>query len=256
METKFLISKNGMETPCILREPDSGAPVRVVLGVHGIGGSMRDGIQESIADEMELFGSAVLRFDFPGHGDNLEDVLTLQNCTDTLLDAADYAVAHYPSAQELCVFATGFGAYVTLTALQDLLELPLRIKLVVQTPSLHMDQTVLDMAQISHVTLEAMEWAVLKAPRPIGITYDFYEELRNNVPAVSCPIPFLILHGEQDDYIPMSDIQLLHGLNEQSKLVIIPGASHRFQEPGVWDMVLDLTRDWFDFEQVLLADAY
>jgi hypothetical protein len=38
--------------------------------------------------------------------------------------------------------------------------------------------------------------------------------------------------------------------------VVIPGASHRFEEPGAWDMVLDLTRDWFSFGQVLLAEEY
>ena len=27
-----------------------------------------------------------------------------------------------------------------------------------------------------------------------------------------------------------------------------------FLEDGAWDMVLDLTRDWFEFQQVLLAD--
>ena len=30
--------------------------------------------------------------------------------------------------------------------------------------------------------------------------------------------------------------------------------SHRFVEEGAWDMVLDLTRDWFTFQQVLLCD--
>ena len=50
------------------------------------------------------------------------------------------------------------------------------------------------------------------------------------------------------------DIQQFHRINERSKLVTIPGASHRFLEPGAWDMVLDLTRDWFEFEQVLVAD--
>ena len=54
----------------------------------------------------------------------------------------------------------------------------------------------------------------------------------------------------------MADIQLLRNMNDRSKLVIIPGASHQFMEPGVWDMVLDLTRDWFEFEQVLLSEAY
>ncbi len=42
--------------------------------------------------------------------------------------------------------------------------------------------------------------------------------------------------------------------NPSSKLVILPGVSHRFLEDGAWDMVLDLTRDWFEFEQVLCCD--
>lgn len=255
LEQKMILTKGGLKTPCILREPDFGTPRRVVLGVHGIGGSMHDSILESIADEMELFGSAVLRFDLPAHGENEEDIMNLPDCLDTVLNAAEFALERWPCAKELCIFATGFGAYLTLAAMQDLVELDCRVKLVIQTPSLKMDQTLLSMAQVSQVTLEAMEWAVLKTPRPIGITYSFYEELRDSDVFAAYPVPILILHGQYDDYIPMADIQQLHDLNDRSKLVIIPGASHRFEEPGVWDMVLDLTRDWFDFEQVLLTET-
>ena len=56
-------------------------------------------------------------------------------------------------------------------------------------------------------------------------------------------------------FIPHSeDIRNFRRINEDAKLVIIPGASHQFTESGAWDMVLDLTRDWFEFEQVLLTD--
>lgn len=256
MEQKLTITNGGRMTPCILREPDLGLPRRVVLGVHGIGGSKEDQIQQSIAEEMELFGSAVLRFDFPAHGENEEEILSLQGCVDTLLDVADYAVGRYPHLQDLCIFATGFGAYVTMTAMQELAALPVRVRLVIQTPSLRMDQTVLNITRVSAVTLEAMEMVLFKVPkRPLGFFYSFYEECRDNPAFASYPIPMLILHGQYDDYVPMSDIQLLRDLNDRSKLVIIPGASHRFLEPGAWDMVLDLTRDWFEYEQVLLADA-
>lgn len=256
METKFMISKDDRNTPCILREPDYGTPLRVVLGVHGFGGSMRDDIQESIAEEMELFGSAVVRFDLPAHGENDEEILTLRGCVDTLLDVAGWAAGRYPGMQDLCIFATGFGAYVTLTAMPELVGLPFRVRLVIQTPSLRMDQTVLSMTHVSPVTLEAMEMVIFRSPRPLGVFYSFYEELRDNLALAAYPIPFLILHGQYDDDISMADIQQLHHLNERSKLVIIPGAGHQFQEPGVWDMVLDLTRDWFAFEQVLLEEAY
>ena len=43
-------------------------------------------------------------------------------------------------------------------------------------------------------------------------------------------------------------------INEGCKLVVIPEADHQFTNPGAWDMVVDLTRDWFEFEQVLVTD--
>ena len=257
MEKFFTISNGGRNTPCILREPDTGRPRRVVIGVHGIGGCKEDPIQESIAEEMELFGAAVLRFDLPAHGENEEEILSLHGCVDTLLDVADYAAERYPDLKDLCIFATGFGAFVTLTALQDLIELPFQVKLVIQTPSLRMDQTVLNLTRVSPVTLEAMEMVLFKTSRrSIGFFYSFYEECRDNPAFAAYPNPMLILHGQYEDYVPMSDIQLLRDLNDHSKLVIIPGASHQFLEPGAWDMVLDLTRDWFEFERVLLSESF
>ena len=97
---------------------------------------------------------------------------------------------------------------------------------------------------------------MVKAPRPVGITYSFFEELQQNNTLAAYPIPFLILHGACDDCVPRADIQQLHDLNERSKLVYIPGTGHTLQEPGALDMVLDLTRDWFEFEQVLLDHAF
>ena len=256
MEQRLMIRSGDMEIPCLLCEPGYGKHRRIVLGVHGFGGSMHDAIQDSIAEEMEMFGSVVLRFDFPAHGENEEDVLSLQGCVDTLLAVAQFARAEYPELDELCIFAADFGAYVTLCAMQELIGMPGHVRLVVQTPAVRMEQTILNMMQVSPVTLEAMEWAVLKAPRPVGITYSFYEELVENHTMATYPIPFLILHGDCDECIPRGDIQQLHDLNERSKLVFIPGADHGLRNPGAMDMVLDLTRDWFEFEQVLLADAF
>ncbi len=256
MKTTFLLSQGGLVVPCKLSQPDDGHIRRVVLGVHGFAGSANDEIQESIAEEMELFYSAVLRFDFPAHGENpLEsDAFTLENCVESLLAVARYARETYPQVEDLCIFATGFGAYVTLVALEELLEMPGRVKLVVQTPSVRMDETLLAMRGVSRETFWAMDRFTIRLGRPFEVTYRFYEELRENIVMASYPIPMLILHGEKDDYVRMDDIQQFRRINEDSRLVIIPGASHRFQEDGAWDMVLDLTRDWFEFEQVLLAD--
>lgn len=257
MEKDFLISQGSWDVHCKLSEPEDGRIRRLVLSVHGLGGSTDDQIQEGIAQEMALFDSVTIRFDFPGHGKSPLDGshFTLANCMDSLLTVARFARQRYPDIEDLCIFATGFGAYVTLICLDQLLELPGRIKLVIQTPSISMDRTLLAMNRISRETLWAMDRIAMGTKRPLEITYQLYEELHEHNALAVYPIPILILHGEADDFIPIEEIHHFRQINDQAKLVIIPGTSHRFIEEGAWDMVLDLTRDWFEFEQVLLADC-
>ena len=255
MEQTFLLEDGELKIPAKITVPAGNAPRRVVLGVHGLGGSMEDEIQCSIAEEMQFFSAASVRFDLPCHGISpmKDGDFTLDYSVRSLLAAAKLALETFPDAQ-LCVFATGFGAYVTLIALPELLELTEDIRLVVQTPSVMMHQTLLNMIRMSKETFRLMDSYTISRPRPLVIPYSFYQELQENIAMVSHPIPMLILHGEFDDYIPMEHIQNFRRINEDSRLVIIPGASHRFLEEGAWDMVLDLTRDWFEFKQVLLMD--
>lgn len=203
-----------------------------------------------------MFYAATVRFDFPGHGESEMDdtYLTLQNCLDTLITVAEWIRDRYPQVEDLCIFATGFGAYITLLAMEELWEMPGRLKLVVQTPSVAMHDTLVKMTRVSRETFWAMDKVTFHTKRPFAVTYRFYEELRDNSAMAAYPVSMLILQGENDTYIDMADIMNFRRLNEGSKLVIIPGASHRFLEEGAWDMVLDLTRDWFSFEQVLLCD--
>ena len=256
MENDFILNHNNLTIPCKLTVPKDGVMKRIVLGVHGLGGSAGDAIQAAIAEEMELFYAATLRFDFPAHGNSPmgSSDLTLENCISSLICAANYAKTRFPEIEDLCIFATGFGAYVTLIALQKLLEMPGRIRLVVQTPSIMMHDTLLAMANISRETFWAMERFTFRSKRPFDVTYHFYEELQESPALTTYPIPILILHGEDDKYIRKTDIQNFHRINEHSQLVIIPGTTHQFMEAGAWDMVLDLTRDWFEFGQVLLDD--
>ena len=254
MEKDYLLTSGMLKINCRSTEPDHGIIRRVVLGVHGFGGSMDDDIQVGIAEEMGLFYAATVRFDFPAHGSSPMKDLTLKGCMESLLAVAADAKQRYPEVEDLCIFATGFGAYVTMLCLQELVQMPGRVKLVVQTPSVRMDETVLAMKGITAQTLRAVDRVTFRAPRPFEVSYSFYKELRQNLALGAYPIPMLILQGEADSFIPIEDIQTLHRLNDRSKLVIIPGASHRFLEDGAWDMVLDLTRDWFEYEQVLLSD--
>ena len=254
MEQTVFLDCEKWKIPCIVTQPEDHSVTQVVLGVHGIGGSSQDAIQVALAEEMAIFYDAMLRFDFPAHGKHPCDELTLAGCQETLLTVARYAKERFPQVEDLCIFATGFGAYVTLSVLEQLQDLPGNIRLVVQTPSVRMHDTLLSMLNRSRQTFRAIDRATFPTPRPLTITYDFFRELEQSIVLVNHELPMLILHSEEDGYIRREDIHNFRRINEKSKLVILPGTSHRFEEEGAWDMVLDLTRDWFTFQQVLLTD--
>ena len=255
MERYFMLSQGPLRIPCKIYEPDFGAPRRCVLGVHGFGAGKDTHVLSALSEEMSIFGAAMVCFDFPAHGENplQSDALTLNNCVDTLLNAAQWAHNRYPDI-DFCLFASGFGAYVTLVALERLEELVGKVKLVLQTPNLRMSDTLLGMVRMSAEQLKEVGCVTLPAQRQFDITYDFYKQVREHTALTTYDSPMLLLHGERDEYLPIGDMLNFRRINEQCKLVIIPGADHQFLTPGAWDMVVDLTRDWFEFEQVLLCD--
>lgn len=255
MERSFNLTHGEMVIPCKVFEPDFGPVQRCIVGVHGFGGNKDSQILADIAEEMGLFGAATVRFDLPAHGENpLPDrALTLPNCLYTLMAVASWAREQYPQA-DLCIFATGFGAYVTLLALEDM-EFQLgRIRLVLQTPNVRMADSLLAMTGLTEEAFEARGRVALDTARSFEVPYSFYQELKANQAYTSYSTPMLLLHGELDTVVSYEDILNFRRINEQAKLVIIPGAEHRFLRAGAWDMVVDLTRDWFEHEQVLLCD--
>lgn len=254
MEKRFMITGGNMAIPCKLYEPD-GPVQRCILGVHGFGGSKDAEILVALSEEMGLFGAATLRFDFPAHGDNVhtDRELTLENCRSTLLAAARWAQGHYPHCQ-LCIFASGFGAYITLLSLEELENMAGHVRLVVQTPNVNMAESLLAMTRLTPAEFQTRGSVTLPTARQFTVRYPFYQELLQNPALITEPTPMLVIHGEMDYVVQLEDLLRFRRLNEKAQLVVIPGADHQFRNEGAWDMVVDLTRDWFACEQVLLCD--
>lgn len=255
MEKTFLLSSDGLEIPCKLYEPDFGQICRCIIGVHGFGGSKDSEVLVSIAEEMGLFGAATVCFDFPAHGESpmTDRDLSLANCANTLMAVAQWVDETYPD-KDICIFATGFGAYVTLHALERLQTMPERVRIVLQTPDVRMADSLLTMTSLTEEAFRAKGRVTLPAERKFEVPFSFYEELKANMIYSDYPMPMLLLHGELDEIVHLRDVENFRRTNEQAKLVVIPGADHRFMKAGEWDMVVDLTRDWFEYEQVLLSD--
>jgi putative phosphoribosyl transferase len=57
--------------------------------------------------------------------------------------------------------------------------------------------------------------------------------------------PTLLIVGERDPVVIDLNRQAMQKLSGETRLVIVPGATHLFEEPGTLQQVAHLARDWF-----------
>ena len=57
--------------------------------------------------------------------------------------------------------------------------------------------------------------------------------------------PTLLIVGGNDHVVLELNRQALERLETETRLEVVPGASHLFEEPGTLDRVAELARDWF-----------
>jgi pimeloyl-ACP methyl ester carboxylesterase len=67
--------------------------------------------------------------------------------------------------------------------------------------------------------------------------------------------PTLFIVGENDGQVIELNRAALAELRCEKQLVIVPGATHLFEEPGALDVVARLARDWFEQHLIAVAPA-
>jgi putative phosphoribosyl transferase len=63
------------------------------------------------------------------------------------------------------------------------------------------------------------------------------------LPGVRCPT--LLIVGERDEPVIELNEQARRAMKADVKLVIVPHATHLFEEPGALEQVAALAREWF-----------
>ena len=256
MERNILLPWGEMNIPCRVYEPDFSDVDQVVIGVHGFGGNKDSSVLRAVAEEMYFYRTATIVFDFPGHGESAASSLelNLRNCKGCLMAVAELAQELFPHVEKFGLFASSFGAYVGLYALDDLMENLGRMKIVLRAPAVRMNKTFLKLARMDEAQLLKKGRVICGYERKMEIPYSFYEELLKTNVVADYDLPMMILEAELDDLVDAEDVEFFRLLNGKSCLVTIPGAGHRFDHEGEMDMIVDLTRDWFLCEEVLLCE--
>jgi len=249
-EGRFFTVTNeaGERLACWLHEADKEKHITLVL--HGFPGDAKGGSLER-AETLKQNGVNACRFEYRGCGDS-EGEST--ECTiETAFDDARLVLAILKDRgyENISLVGSSFGGAVALKlALEEDVE---TMVLCAPAPDLtHPDEWA------QHTTLE--EWkdkGFFEIPdmddpeNSFKVSFQYYLDAKENIlfePARDIKVRTLILHGDQDDVVPLKDSQKLAENMPHALLIVLEGADHKLEVDGSRSESMRIMREWFQQE--------
>lgn len=243
----FFESRQGIKICGLLSNPTSSLKTLVTVSCHGFLSSKESRTNALLEEILVEAGLSMLRFDFFGHGESGGDFaeLTISESVDDVLSAIGFL--KQSGYKRVGLVGSSFGGMASLLAASqstDLVFLALKSP-VVDYPNM-----------MKFLYGEAMleEWrkkgfADVQGPdeQTYKLSYAFYEDSTAHDGYEACErisIPTLIIHGDQDETVPVNQSQKASRLIKDCRLEIIEGGDHRYTKPEDFEKVLGLISEF------------
>lgn len=240
----FKNSRNLVLTGSLVKAPSD----RIIIMAHGSGGNrLAHGLFSKIAETLQKVSCSTLAFDFSGHGESQDDILTLEHSGDDV--RAAIAFAQQRGYKHIALLGHSLGAYACLKAFSSDVETMILLGALTGPVDWYWEdmcsQEQLEMVRDKgYIALEVND----DLRKTLTIDGNLLNDIRainqkNIMSCITCPV--LIIHGDADqqerDLYEYSQKALDYVLPE-SRLVVIPGAEHNFLEHS--DKVIELIKEW------------
>ena len=238
---------HGHLVSALLAEPPGKAEGIVVL-CHGFLSTKQSNTNRRITDILLLQGISTFCFDWFGMGESEGSFadITVGRCCDQLKQAL--AFISRQGHQRIGLIGSSFGGLISILVAGQyphLLALGLKCPVPDFPELLRLE---FGEAAMGHWKATGEIPNVTGGDKPIELRYDFYEDcLQYDAyhAAETIKSPTLIVHGDQDELVPLHQIQRLRGaLTTQKELRILEGANHYFGKPEDFRKMTTLLGDW------------
>ncbi len=244
MEEKlYFKNSNGLNLCGILSNPSSDSKKTIIILCHGFGSSKNSRTYVELQRRLNKFQLSTFRFDFFGHGESegkFKDI-TISEAIDDILCAIKLLKSK--SYSELGLIGSSFGgiaSIITASKVNDLFVLALK------SPVSNFEDKFL-----ATTSKEAMDkwkkkgyhYYVRSDGERKKINYTFFEDCKNNDgydAAKKIKIPTLIVHGDNDESVPISQSKKTATLIQRCTLKIIRGADHQYSKPEDFEKMIEL----------------
>lgn len=202
------------------------APVLLVMA-HGFGSSKDSDTYVAVEQRMLALGAATLRFDNFACGESGGDFrdLTLSGVADGIQSALLVGQAHECHSTVLLASSFAGGAAIVAAAT----GLPLEL-LILRSPLFSWFDPAPETSEIV-ATWETQGYLDIHGRR---VGRDLLDDLRSYdlyklAPKIN--IKVAMIHGDQDEMVPLAQSTKMHQLLSNSTLKVVVGANHRYSSP-------------------------
>ena len=237
-----ILSKNGYKIDMKIFMPKICK--KIIIACHGFGGDKESSAIALLGKIMQKHDIGVITFDFPGHGKSevMGDKLTINNCIQDLKSVENYIKNKYPNCK-IGIFATSFGAYVTLLRINQ--GDSNYFSIVLRAPAICMDEIFVNALIKDNIEdFKTKGYTKLGFDRKMNIPYLFYKELTENklFEKYKENKEMLIIQGTEDTTAPIKDTKnFIKDINTKAILIEMKGADHRMKKEGELELAIKQT---------------
>lgn len=235
---EIITNSKGENLDYTFHDPGNQSRDILIIG-HGVTGNKDRPFVVALAEAVAKEGMAVLRFSFSGNGSSGGD---FRDCTISKevedLKAVVTAAVNNGFRVTYAGHSMG-GAVGVLAASSDD-----RIKHLISLAGMVNTKNFYDREFGEEKPDEGCMWEEQSCPLSSTYRDDMYQIGSVAAKASEVKVPWLLIHGDADDVVPIEDSREIFNLaNEPKKIIEIPGANHVFSEAALEPMS-EVVIDW------------
>ncbi|MFQ5834453.1 MAG: alpha/beta hydrolase family protein [bacterium] len=244
MQKKLFFENTKENKLCgILANPTSNKEKPVIILCHGFSTSKDSYTNIRLEKILNEKGISTFRFDFFAHGESegeFEDI-TISEAVDDILNAIRFLKELGYS--KIGLVGSSFGGLASVIAASktdDLFILALKSPVSGYLGKLVVEET---KKEIETWKEKGFIYYTSGDGGELKVNYSFFEDaekVNGYEAAKKIKIPTLIVHGDNDESVPIEQSKKIVDLIENSKLEIIESADHRYSKPEDFEKMLDL----------------
>ena len=237
-------NSRGSKLVAILSNPSGQKDAPIFILCHGHGSSKNSQTFLSLKEKLGQAGISTLRFDFFGHGESegsFEDFTATQAIADTTTAVTFLKTEGY---SKIGLVGSSLGAFASILVGA---KLPGIVAVALKSPTLDLTiwkSRMIDKFGKNWERVKSIEYktsniqASLSEARLDAIVrdatqYDIFETARN------VKAPTLIVHGENDETVPVEISKKIAAAMPNCTLTIIKGADHEYTTNNTFDEMID-----------------